>query len=377
MLFKDIIGQEKIKDQLINNFNNNRISHAQLFVESEGGGALGMALAYARYINCSGRLPKDSCGTCPSCLKFNKLAHPDLHIFFPTASNKDNKDVSSKTYISQFREIVLESHYLTLAKWYDHIGIERKHAIINATDCNEIIRLTGIRTYESDYRIFIVWMSEKLQYNAAPKLLKVIEEPPDNTFFIFIAHDPELLPETIMSRLQHLNFPLLGNNEIKKALIEKYDCNEEVARDISFQASGNFIEALNQINLEKPEGTFFLLRDWLRACYSNKPKHIFSNVDAIASFGREKQKAFLNYGLKILDQCLLINYEATKPLKVFEEELEFLLKFSNVVNNVNIVPVTKCFNEAISHISRNANSKIVFADLSFKLHKLFKKAQND
>ncbi len=376
MFFKDIIGQDKIKKQLINNVNNNRISHAQLFAEQEGGGALGMAFAYARYINCNDRTEADSCGVCVSCLKFNKLAHPDLHIFFPTAPTKDTNGVNSKSYIDKFREAVLDSHYMSLSKWYDHIGIEKKHAIINVNDCNEIIHLANIKTYESKYRIFVVWMAEKLQYRAAPKLLKIVEEPHDNTIFIFITHDPNQLPETILSRLQFIRFPPLGRQEIKNALIEKYGCSREVASNISFQASGNFSEALNQYQLSQPEEIFYLFRNWMRSCYNLKTEEIFDHIDKIASFGREKQKSFLKLGLKIINQCLMLNYNAIDSLKHFDEESGFLFKFSKKVNHKNIIPMANCLNEAISHIDRNANGKIVFADLSFKVHKFFKEGSN-
>ena len=377
MYFNDIIGQEKLKKQLIQNICSNRISHAQLFAESEGSGALGMALAYSRYINCKNPTQNDSCGTCPPCLKFNKIAHPDLHIFYPTApSTPGTKNVSSKTYINQFREALLETHYLSLSKWYNHIGIEKKHAIINKDDCNEIIHLANLKTYESKYKIFIVWMAEKLYHSAAPKLLKILEEPPENTIFIFISHNPSQIPETILSRLQMISFPPLPSSEIKKALIEKHNCSEEIASQISFQASGNFTEALSQIHLAQPENSFYLFRNWMRACYKPSPSEIFSYTDEIASYGREEQKAFLQYGLKTINECLLINYNANKPLKLFEEESDFLLKFSKLVNHNNIVSVTNCFNDTIKYIGRNANSKIVIADLSYRMHKLLRYGSN-
>ncbi len=374
MYFKDIIGQEEIKKQLIKNVGSNRISHAYLFAESEGRGALGMAFAYAQFINCLDQTRlKDSCGRCSSCLKFQKIAHPDLHIFFPTAtSSKEKKNISSKTYINQFREIILESHYLSLSQWYDKIGVEKKHAIINADDCNEIINKASIKPYENKFKIFIVWMVEKLYPKAAPKILKIVEEPPENTIFIFITHNPDKLPETILSRLQLIRFPPLSNLEIKNALINKYNCNEETASNISFMASGNFTEALHKYYLTQPDDIFYFFRDWLRSCYSLSTKEIFSHVEKISLLGREKQKAFLNYGLKIINECLLINYNANKPQKLFEEEADFLLKFSKFTNHKNIISVTNRFNESIIHIERNANSKIVFADLSFKLHKLLK-----
>ncbi len=372
MFFKDIVGQEKIKNNLIQNVNNNRISHACLFAEHEGRGALGMAFAYARYINCNERGQDDSCGQCAACLKFNKIIHPDLHIFFPTAPAKDNDKSNSKSYINKFREAILDSHYMSLSKWYEHIAIEKKQAIINVQDCNEIIRLASIKTYESKYKIFVVWMAEKLQYNAAPKLLKIIEEPYDHTIFIFITHDPHQLPETILSRLQHIRFPPISKEEIKNALIEKYNCSNEVASNISFQASGSFTEALKLSQLNQPEEIFYLFRDWLRSCYSLKPNEIFDHTEKIASFGREKQKAFLEFGLKIFNQCLLMNYNAIEPVKNFDEMSDFLLRFSKMVNHKNIIAMTKSFDDAINHIERNANGKILFADLSFRMHKLFK-----
>ncbi len=372
MFFKDIAGQEKIKNQLIDNVNKNRISHGYLFAEHEGSGALGMAFAYARYINCNDRGQNDSCGQCNACLKFNKIAHPDLHVFFPAAPGKDNDKSNSKLYINKFREAILDSHYMSLSKWYEHIGIEKKQAIINAQDCNEIIRLASIKTYESKYKIFILWMAEKLQYNAAPKLLKIIEEPYDYTIFIFITTDLHQIPETILSRLQLIRFPPLSRTEIKNALIEKCGCRKEAASNISFQASGSLTEALELFQLNQPEEIFYLFRDWLRSCYILKPAEIFAHTDKIASFGREKQKAFLEFGLKIFNQCLLMNYNAIEPVKNFDEVSDFLLKFSKFVNHKNIIAINESFDDAISHIERNANGKILFADLSFKMHKFFK-----
>ncbi len=371
MFFNNIIGQDYIKEKLADNVKNNRISHAQLFYEQEGYGALGMAFAYARYLNCEAPKENESCGTCFSCLKYNKLAHPDLHIFFPVAPGKDGKKVTSKTYINHFREAALESPYISISKWYKKIGIEKKQAIINADDCNEIVKLSLLKPYESKYKVFVIWIAEKLQYRAAPKLLKTIEEPPENNVFVFITYNPYHLPETINSRLQTIKFPPIKSEEIANTLSEKYECNKETAEKIASQSSGSFTQALNLHKLSEPDEFFFLLRDWLRSCYKLDPKEIFSAVNSISEFGREKQKHFLNYGLKIINESLRINYGEYTPIKMFEEELAFLNKFSKTINNKNIIQITKNFEESIKHIERNANSKIILADLSFKMYKLF------
>lgn len=374
MFFKDIVGQETIKHQLLANVANNRISHALLFLGPEGSGHLPLALALSRYIQCRQRSPEDACGTCPSCLKMNKQEHPDLHFFFPVASTQEHKkDVSSRLFYKTWRELLLNHPYFTYNQWLEKSGIENKQAIINAEDCNEIIRVLGLKTYESPFKIVVIYMVEKLYHAAAPKLLKILEEPPEKTLFIMVAENKEMILNTILSRAQVLRIPLLPEEDVEKALATRYEATQSQARHIAMFSGGNFAEALHLMD----EGADQLagleqFRGWMRLCFKNDWQNILIWVDGVSKLGREKQKTFLQYGLKAFRMCLVKNYRADELLRLEGEEMKFVDGLAPYVNHQNTLQMVDAFNTALAHIERNANPKILFTDLSFTLVRLFR-----
>ena len=200
MLFKDVIGHNDLKSRLLLSVKEGRIPHAQLFFGPEGSGNLPLAFAYAQYLNCKNRQPEDSCGLCPSCIQFQKLAHPDLHFIYPVATTTTIKEKpKSLDFIAQWREFLLSNNcYVSLNDWYETIEIEKKQGIINKDDCNEIVRLLGYKSYESEYKVMVIWMVEKLFHAAAPKILKILEEPPDKTVFLLITENTDLILSTII-----------------------------------------------------------------------------------------------------------------------------------------------------------------------------------
>ena len=383
MFFKDVVGHEALKKQLIANVNQNRISHAQLFLGPEGSGKMALALAYARYIQCRNRGPLDACGTCPSCLKFSKLEHPDIHFYFPTAKVKGmdeddspEKKPRSKLFYKLWREILGESSYIRYIDWLEKLGIQNQQAVIYAEDCNDIIRDLGLKAFESPYKIVIIWMIEKLQYQAAPKLLKTLEEPPDGTLFLLISENRDDILKTILSRAQLVKIPLIPDLEVEQYLAEHYGCTAERARHISFLAGGNFAEALRVLeNDHEPQADFVIFRDWMRLCFKKDVKGILGWVDKFSRAGRERQKATLHYGLTVFRQCLLENYHAGHTLRLEGDERDFIRKFAPFVNHQNALEIIRAFNEAIFHVERNANPKIMLTDLSLKLARLFKAAK--
>ncbi len=375
MYFKDIAGQEELKKKLIANITSNRVSHAQLFVGPAGSGKMAMAIAYARYLACAQPNPDDACGTCPSCVKYNKLSHPDLTFFYPIPS----KRVGEKTYISkdfttQWRKFMEESlPYPSLNRWYQHVEIENKQGIINAEDCNEIIRVLGYKSYESEYKVIIMWMIDRLYHSAAPKLLKILEEPPQKTLFLLISENQELILPTILSRSQMIKFPRLKDGDIVRGLTEKYNCDEAKAQEIAFLAHGNFREAIHMMESDETyESNTVLLREWLRACYTFDFKGIMTHVDLLAKLGREKQKAFLGQALEIFRQCTLLNYRAESLVRAHPQALDFIQKFSKVLIPQTAMLMGEEFTSAIYHIERNANPKILFTDLSLKSYRIMK-----
>jgi len=384
MFFKDVVGQEALKRQLILNVSRNRISHAQLFLGPEGSGKLSLALAYSRYLHCRNRTPEDACGSCPSCIKFNKFEHPDLHFYFPNAkvrgmeSEEEGKEKKprSKLFYQPWRELLLNSTYFTYNDWLDKLGVQNQQALINVEDSKDLMQDLSLKAFESDYKIVIIWMVDKLNDAASTKLLKTIEEPPQGTVFLFISENKDAIIKTILSRTQLIKVPMITDEEMVKFLEKKYECYPEQARQIAFLAAGNFAQALRLLHSSnEPQADMLMFREWMRLCFQKKVKDMLSWVDKFSKLGREKQKALLQYGLSIFRQCLLQNYNAAKALRLDAEQHDFILKFSPFVNHNNALEIIEAFNQAIYHVERNANPKILFTDLSFNLARLFRQAK--
>ena len=388
MLFKDIVGHKEIINRLIQTVIDNRVSHAQLFLGPEGSGKLALALAYSRFINCTDRqyvnsngIIADSCGVCKSCLKFYKLIHPDVHFVFPnTTTKKITKTNFSGNFLTEWREFLLENnYYVNLNQWFEKLGVENKQGTINVRDCNEINRILSFKTYEAEYKIMIIWMVEKLFHSAAPKILKILEEPPEKTLFILLSENHDQILSTILSRTQLVKIFKIDTDEIVSTLINKYKIDEKTAVSISNHADGNFQEALKLINNSDEEkfNTEMLIK-WMRSCFKGSLiENTKNNVDGLndlvailSKIGREKQKNFLNYVLKVSRYCILMHYNQMGLLKLTQEEADFLQKFFLFINPLNIEDVQKEINTSIYHIERNANASILFMDLSLKMHKL-------
>jgi DNA polymerase-3 subunit delta' len=281
MMFREVIGQTDIKQKLIQTVTDNRVSHAQLFFGSEGSGALALAIAYAQYINCNSRTETDSCGVCPSCIKYQKLIHPDLHFIYPIATTKSvTKKPLSKNFLNDWREILISNYYISLFDWLDHIGIENKQGIINAEDCNEVIKTLSLKSYEAEYKVMVIWMVEKLFHAAAPKLLKILEEPPEKTLFILVSENPDHVLPTILSRTQLIKVPKLSDTDIYYALVEKNNCEPSLARKISNSVNGNYKEALKLNDETDDENQYFnTFSQWMRLCFKQSIPEMYSWVE--------------------------------------------------------------------------------------------------
>jgi DNA polymerase-3 subunit delta' len=363
MKFSEIPGNEQIKSKLIQTVLDQRVSHAQLFFGPEESSKLALAIAYAQFINCTNKQKAseheqitndelritnsaasgfDSCGTCPSCVKYQKLAHPDLHFIYPVATTKRiTTKPQSKHFLEDWRAFLLQNNFESnLQNWYETIGIENKQGIINAYDCNEIITTLSYKSYESDYKVMIIWMVEKLYYAAAPKILKILEEPPEKTLFILISEEPDQIIKTILSRTLMVKIP-------------KYSSSLHIKN-------------------EDDTAHFVTFREWMRACYGAKIPELIKFASEIARPGREKQKSFLTYSLKTLGFCASMNYLGQIPETFEGEELKFIRQFSPFITPDNLTGFNTLFNDAIYHIERNAHPATLFLDLSLKIVRLFK-----
>ena len=375
MLFKEIIGQESIKQYLTQTVSNGRIPHAQLFVAPTGSGALPMAVAYAQYILCGNSNAENNTGDQACNLKFEKLAHPDLHFAFPVAINdKVKKHPISSKFLGDWRSFFETNPYGSLFNWYQELGIENKQGQIGVDEAEDIVKKLSLKSYEGGYKVMIIWMAEKMNIAAANKLLKLIEEPPKDTLLILIAENEERIIKTILSRCQVLHFRALSESDIKNALILEHAIDDIQASKISHQSNGNWNKALHLIHNDDNEQIFekwFIA--WVRAAFRAKGNSSVINdlikwSEEIAKTGRETQKRFLKYCSHFFRQALLTNYN-TSDLVFFESQTSNfeLKKFAPYVHGANIENINTAIEEALYHIERNGNAKIILLDLSMHL----------
>ena len=373
MNFSKILGQEHLKNHLIKSTDNGRIPHAQLFVGKEGSGTLPMAIVYAQYILCSTSDDKDACA-----LKCSKLMHPDLHFAFPVATNDIiKKHPVSNLFLEDWRNFIRLNPYGNLFEWLQSIGIENKQGQIGVDEAEEIVKALKLKSYEGGYKIMIIWMAEKMNISAANKLLKSLEEPPEKTVYILVSENEEQLITTIKSRCQVLHFPLLSEADITKCLIEKEGTDKPIAKQIAQQANGNINKALHLLHNDNADEQFeqwFIT--WVRAAFKAKGNASVIQLliewsETIAKTGRETQKRFLNYCLQFFRQALLLNYDAESLVFLHPKTPNFKLeKFAPFIHSGNILDINKELNDAIYHIERNGNAKIILLDLSIKLTRL-------
>lgn len=376
MQFKDVVGHNSVKSRLIKTVKDGRISHAQLFLGQEGGGNLPMAIAYAQFISCEHKSETDSCGECPSCIKFQKLSHPDLHFVYPVATSADVKEKPiSANYISQWRESIQEDAYLSLANWQNKIETGNKQLLISKYESESILKILNLKTYEAEYKTVIIWYPEKFNIASGNKLLKIIEEPPSKTLFILVAQDAEQIISTILSRTQLVKINKIDESDLQNELIEKYSLEDSIARKIAHQSDGNYISAKKLIEHSETEELFHdLFKDWMRSAFKGNVPGLITWSEEIAktAFGREKQKQFLKYALHLFRESLIKNYGASEMERIADNEASFLTNFSPYIHGANCIEIIELFNDASYHIERNVNPKILFLDISLKLTKLLR-----
>jgi DNA polymerase-3 subunit delta' len=381
MLFSQVLGQEHIKNHLTKSADSGRIPHAQLFIGPEGSGTLVTALAYAQYLLCANTGGENN-GLNDSCnIKFQKYSHPDLHFIYPTVTTDAVKTKpKSIDFIADWRQFITQNPYGGLFEWYDVLGVQNKQGEIRVDDAQEILKTLSLKSYEGGYKIMIIWMVDKMNMAASNKLLKLLEEPPEKTIFILLSENEEDIIQTIRSRCQVLNFNALSEPIITQALIDREAVDPKIAAKIAHQAQGNYNTALKLTTANDDEHPFeqwFVV--WIRAAFKAKGnaaaiQDLILWSEKIASLGRETQKKFLQFCIEMFRQALLTNYE-TKSLVYFEPTVPTfkLENFAPFVNGNNIHEIFDELSNAMYHVERNGNAKIVLTDLSIKLTRLIHK----
>jgi DNA polymerase-3 subunit delta' len=389
MQFSNVIGQQVLKKELPELMQDNRLAHALLFLGKEGTGALSLALAFAQFVVCEkvnppaggkqgaslfgASAPEDSpgimdaCGVCPSCVKAQKFVHPDIHFSYPVVTKKTGTPPTSIDYISEWREFISLYPYGNVYDWLQFIGAENKQGNITANECNDIIRKLNLKSFESEYKILLIWMPEYLG-NEGNKLLKVIEEPPPNTLFLLIAENESLILQTILSRCQLIKVPPLKTKDIEEALITRNNTEATTARQIASVSEGNYREALQQ-SRHADEDWQSLLREWLNAIMKTGPISQTRWVEEISRLGREKQKQFLRYFNHLLEQAIRVRAMATVGGGGLpEKELDFATRLNRIAGIEQQEAIIEELDRAAYYIERNANAKILFHALTIKLY---------
>ncbi|GLB52910.1 DNA polymerase III subunit delta' [Neptunitalea chrysea] len=382
MLFSEILGQQHIKNHLTVSADSNRVAHAQLFVGPEGCGTLPMAIAYAQYLLCK-NVSSENTGGNESCnLKFEHLAHPDLHFAFPVATNdKVKKHAVSNAFMNEWRQFVAKQPYGNTFDWFQLLGIENKQGIIGVDEATDIVKSLSLKSYEGGYKIMLIWMADRMNTAAANKLLKLIEEPPKDTIFLLIAEKEEQIIQTIRSRCQILHFPPLTEEVIKQGLVSR-GIPEAEAGKVAHSAQGNYNKAID-LSVNDSEDLVFerWFIFWVRSAFKAKGNKAVINdlimwSEEIAGTGRETQKQFLTYCMEVFRQALLLHYQTQDLVYMDMHEEGFKLeKFAPFVHSANIIEITKELETAMYHVERNGNAKIIFTDLSIKLTRYLHKKE--
>ena len=392
MQFQSITGQKETKEQLVQMVQHNRLSHALLFLGKEGSGALQLALAFAQYIVCTPKphegglfaaeqqttnnkqktKENDSCGQCPACSKANQLIHPDIHFSYPVITKKTGEKAISTDFIKEWREFIATNPYGNVYDWLQFIGAENKQGNITAKECEDIIRKLNLKSFESEYKILIMWMPEFLG-KEGNKLLKLIEEPPPNTLFILVAENEDLVLPTILSRTQLVKIPMLTNLEVEASLELNAGVAMEKAQQIAAVAEGNYREALQLLQYAEDDWEL-MLREWLNAIIRTGPLAQVKWIDETAKLGREKQKQFLKYFIHLLEEAVRLrvigitdNPQGTTDKQPTTNN-DFALRLNKLCNHSQQEAIITELDKASYYIERNANAKMLFHALSIRLY---------
>ena len=368
MLFQEVIGQDAIKEQLIQSVFENRVSHAQLFLGPEGSGSFALALAYAQFISCTEKTEIDSCGNCASCRKYNKLIHPDLHFSYPFFRGGEKED--SMADLGEWRDLVLSNPYFNLDEWRLRLDAQNKQPNINKAECLNILNRLSLKAFESEYKTMIIWLPEYLK-NEGNRLLKTLEEPANKTLIILVAQNQDQILNTIISRTQLVKIPALKNDDISRYLIDTKDIPETQASRIAYLSNGNLQAALNHLK-EDDHDDFRNFSSWMRMTFADKGVQIIDFADMLSKLGRENQKNMLRYGVQLIRECIMMVSGAESLVHLPSMELDFVKNFSNHLDFATCEALINELEKAHYHIERNANPKILFLDVSLQFVKILK-----
>jgi len=373
MRFSAIPGLSEEKSLLLEAASTSHIAHAQLFVGTDGALNLPLALAFATYVHCENKSGNDSCGSCAGCSKNDKLIHPDTHFVFPLSNVKSDKDEDrfKAEIMKSWRAFLLEQPFGNLDDWTNYYGGEDKQAIISREESREIIKALSLKPFESKYKVMIIWQPELMHPFGANAILKILEEPAPNTFFILVTNAADKLLPTIVSRTQIVTVPLLKDEEVEQILIEKYAADPGRAAKITQLAEGNLNYAIKLVDSEEDNNSQRFV-DWMRACFQKSYGTLVTMAEDYHALDKLSQKNLLSYGMNMMRESLLRISGSSEMTRSRGDEVEFVQKFSSVMDVEKIEKSYTLMNDASYHLERNGSAKMIFMDMSLKLARTLK-----
>ena len=372
MFFKDVIGQDEVKQRLLRSVDSGHIAHAQLLCGPEGIGKFAMAMAYARYIHCTNRQQGDACGVCPSCKQYAAFTHPDLHFVFPIVKVEKKKRICDD-YLPEWCEFLKEHTYFGIDSWLSYINAENKQAMIYGEESESILRKMSLKSYESPYKIMIIWLPERMNDTCANKLLKLLEEPYPGSVFLLVSNNPERVLGTIRSRSQLIEMRSLPTPVIAEALQSRYGIAAQDALAVAHVAEGSYLRACESLQLNEENRLFFnYFVQVMRLAYGRKIKDLKAWSEEVADLGRERLRRFLAYAQRMVRENYIYNLHMPELSYMNREEEQFSTRFAPFIHERNVQAIMKHLSDAQNDIGQNANAKIVLFDLAIKLILLLK-----
>ena len=372
MTFNEVIGQEEVRERLLQMTREGRLPHAVMLCGPQGVGKKALAIAFACHLLGQKNNPSSSSSLTPQESPMLKnLQHPDLHFTYPTiklpSMSSDHKPVSDD-FASEWHDLIMSGPYFTMDEWMTAMGGENQQAIITAGESDALMRKLSLKSSQGGYKVSIIWLPERMNTECANKLLKLIEEPPQQTVFIMVCEEPDRLLETIRSRVQRIDVKRLPEDTISQALIERRGISEEPAHRIARLANGSWLKALDELQTDTENEQFLdLFIMLMRLAYQRKIRDLRKWSETIAAFGREKQKRFLQYFLRMIRESFMYNFQLQELTYMTQQEEDFARNFARFVNEANILPIYDLANRAIRDIGQNANAKIVFFDFALQM----------
>ena len=368
----EVIGQEEVWQRLTEMVREERLPHAIMLCGPQGCGKMALALAFASYLICQNREGHDeACGECRQCKMLEKWGHPDLLFSYPTIKTpnmgSEHKPVS-EDFAEEWRNMISRSPYFNIEQWMTEIGAENQQAIITAGESDELNRKLSLKSSQGGYKVSVIWLPERMNIECANKILKLIEEPPSHTVFIMVSENPDNLLETIRSRVQRIDVKKTDNESIQKALVSKYGITDDDAMRVARLANGDWLTAVGELTADSENKDFLAdFQSLMRLAYQRNVRELKRWSDNINSYGREKQKRFLTYFLRLIRESFMYNFQQPDLSYLTSQEEAFTANFARFVNENNILQINELANKAIRDISQNANGKIVFFDMALQM----------